>query len=399
MSESIVDAERAGIDEAVAKLLASADPHGDRVTFLNAQFDAGLAWVSFPPGYGGCGAKIRWQKYVNERIAAAGGPSGFGSNPLGYGMGGPTVLAHGSDAQRERLLRPLFTGEEVWCQLFSEPGAGSDLANVSTRASRDGDEWVIDGQKVWTSWAHVARWGMLLARTDPDLPKHRGLTYFICDMTGPGVEVRPLRQLTGNAEFNEVYLTGVRLSDSLRLGAVDDGWSVALTTLSNERYMLSEGLSAEPAVEEAIRLWHMRTDRTSPEALVLRDRLVDIYLRVQVNKLTVLRGDALRDDGVTGPQGAIAKLMTGRLNQQATALCVDMLGEDGLRYGSYELTEQRLGEYGHDTPMRAYLRARANTIEGGTSEILHNILGERVLGLPPEPRVDKDIPWNRSARR
>jgi alkylation response protein AidB-like acyl-CoA dehydrogenase len=390
--------EREQLDEALAGLLARADPTGDPAAFLGAQYDAGLAWVSFPVGTGGLGLPVRWQSYVNQTIAAAGGPSGFNRNPLGYGMGGPTVLAHGTAEQHARFLRPLFTGEEVWCQLFSEPGAGSDLANVSTRARHDGDGWVVEGQKVWTSWGHVARWGMLLARTDPDVPKHRGLTYFICDMTHPGVDVRPLRQLTGNAEFNEVYLNEVRLPDALRLGAEGGGWGVALTTLSNERYMLSEGLSAEPAVAEAVELWHARADKTSPEALVLRDRLVDLHLRVQVNKLTIRRGDALRDNGITGPQGSVAKLVTGTLNQKATALCVDLLGDAGMLYGSYELVAQKIGEYRHDTPMRAYLRARANTIEGGTSEILRNIIGERVLGLPPEPRVDKTAPWSASSR-
>jgi alkylation response protein AidB-like acyl-CoA dehydrogenase len=387
------------VDGALAALLDSVDPNGDPTAFLGAQYDAGLAWVSFPVGVGGLNVGVEWQTYVNERIAAAGGPSGFAGNPLGYGMGGPTVLAHGTPQQQQRLLRPLFTGEEIWCQLFSEPGAGSDLANVSTRARQDGDEWVIDGQKVWTSWGHVARWGMLLARTDPDVPKHRGLTYFVCDMTGPGVEVRPLRQMTGNAEFNEVYFTEARISDEMRLDAIGGGWGVALTTLSNERYMLSEGLSAEPALANAIALWRDRTDRDSPEAIVLRDRLVDLHVRVRANRLTMRRGDALRDAGDVGPQGSIAKLNTVRLNQAATELCVDLLGDEGMLFGSYSLADSELSDYGYDTPMRAYLRARANSIEGGTSEILHNILGERVLGLPAEPRLDKDISWREAATR
>jgi alkylation response protein AidB-like acyl-CoA dehydrogenase len=390
--------EQTRVDHALDQLLATADPHGDVVTFLNAQYDAGLAWVSFPAGSGGLAVSPQWQKHVNSRLAAAGAPSGFGRNPLGYGMGGPTVLAHGTPEQQQRFLRPLFTGEEVWCQLFSEPGAGSDLANVGTRARPDGSEWVVEGQKVWTSWGHVARWGMLLARTDPDVAKHRGLTYFICDMQAPGIEVRPLRQMTGNAEFNEVYLTDVRLPDALRLGDVGAGWSVAMTTLSNERYMLSEGLSAEPAVEEAVRLWQSRADKRSAEAIVLRDRLVDLWTRVQVNRRTIARGDAERERGVAGPQGAVAKIVTGKLNKAATELCVDLLGEEGLLFGSYDAADQALGAHEYDTPMRAYLRARANTIEGGTSEILHNVLGERVLGLPPEPRADKDLPWSKSAR-
>ena len=386
------------VDDALTTLFSTASTTGDPVEFLRTQYDVGLAWVSFPKATGGLGVAVKWQAYVNARIADAGGPSGFDGNPLGYGMGGPTILAHGTEEQKQRFLKPLFTGEEVWCQLFSEPGAGSDLANVATRARKDGDDWVIDGQKVWTSWGHLASYAMLLARTDPDVPKHKGLTYFICDMKAPGVTVRPLRQMTGNAEFNEVYLDGVRLSDSLRLGEVNGGWGVALTTLGAERYMLAEGLSAEPAIHEAARIWRTRTDKTSPAALVLRDRLVDLHLRIQVNKLTVRRGDALRDVGTNGPQGSVAKLMTGKLNQAATALCVELLGDAGMLYGSYEMVDEVLGEHTYDTPMRAYLRARANTIEGGTSEILHNILGERVLGLPPDPRVDKDIAWSKAAR-
>ncbi|HEX3899713.1 MAG TPA: acyl-CoA dehydrogenase family protein [Mycobacteriales bacterium] len=387
------------IDAALAALLGSADPGGDPTAFLGAQYDAGLAWVSFPVGLGGLDVGVEWQAYVNDQISAAGGPSGFAGNPLGYGMGGPTVLAHGTAQQQQRLLRPLFTGEEIWCQLFSEPSAGSDLANVSTRARQDGQEWVIDGQKVWTSWGHVARWGMLLARTDPDVPKHRGLTYFICDMRATGVEVRPLRQMTGNAEFNEVFFTDARIADSMRLGDVGGGWGVALTTLSNERFMLSEGLSAEPALANAIELWQSRTDKDSPEAIVLRDRLVDLHVRIRANRLTMRRGDALRDAGDAGPQGSIAKLNTVRLNQAATELCVDLLGDEGMLFGSYSLADAGLSDYTFDTPMRAYLRARANSIEGGTSEILHNILGERVLGLPAEPRVDKHISWREATTR
>jgi alkylation response protein AidB-like acyl-CoA dehydrogenase len=309
------------------------------------------------------------------------------------------VIHHGSDDQKQRYLTRLLRGDDVWCQLFSEPASGSDLAGLRTKAVRNTDgSWRISGQKVWTTLAHVSDFGIVLTRTDPDVAKHRGLTYYLCDMHAPGVEVRPLRQMTGNAEFNEVYLTDVRLSDDLRLGEVGAGWGVAMTTLSNERYMLSEGLSAEPAVEQALQLWAARRDKESPEALVLRDRLVDVWLKVRVNRLTIARGDAEREAGVAGPQGSVAKLQTGKLNKAATELCVDLLGEEGLLFGSYEAVEQKLDHHEYDTPMRAYLRARANTIEGGTSEILHNILGERVLGLPPEPRADKDLPWSRSAR-
>lgn len=391
--------EEDDVNERIDGLLAAHDAHAaDPVAFLGAQYDAGLAWVSFPLGFGGIGASPLLQKHVNRRLADAGAPSGFARNPLGYGMGGPTVMAHGTDAQKQRLLRPLFTGEEIWCQLFSEPGAGSDLAGLATRAVEDGSEWIVNGQKVWTSWGHVARWGMLVARTDADLPKHRGLCYFVCDMTAPGIEVRPLRQLTGQAEFNEVYLTDVRLSGDLMLGGPGDGWSVALTTLNNERYMLSEGLSADTAMASALRLWSERADRMSASARVLRGRLLEAYTAVQATRLTTQRAEERRERGEAGPEGAVAKLATAQLNRQVTELCVDLLGAGGMLYGSYDVDHeatlaQVVAAHG-GTEGQAFLRARANTIEGGSSEILRNILGERVLGLPADVRVDKDVPWS-----
>ncbi|WP_416211268.1 acyl-CoA dehydrogenase family protein [Frankia sp. Cas3] len=388
------------VDAAVDRLLAEYPPASTPpAEFLGAQYDAGLAWVSFPVGLGGLGLGVGLQKHITARITAAGGPSGFFRNPLGYGMGGPTVLAHGTDEQQQRYLRPLFTGEEVWCQLFSEPNAGSDLASLATVAVPDGDGWVINGQKVWTSWGHVARWGMLVVRTDPSVIKHRGLTFFLCDMTAPGVEVRPLRQMTGDAEFNEVYLTDVRLSDATRIGAVGQGWGVALTTLNNERYMLSDGLSARPAIDAAIRLWRERADTSSAQAQVLRDRLLDLWVQIEVTRLTVLRSDTDRERGGTGPQGAVAKLATAQLNKQATDLCVDLLGAAGMIYGSYDTREFNIEDAADQgSPVRAFLRARANTIEGGTSEILRTTLGERVLGLPGDIRVDKSLPWSEVRR-
>ncbi len=203
---------------------------------LKARFDAGLAWVHYPQGLGGLGAPRSLQVVVDSELEAAGAPD---NDPrrigIGLGMAAPTILKYGTEEQKQRFLRPLWVGEEVWCQLFSEPGAGSDLAALGTRAVREGDGWVVNGQKVWTSSAHLARWAILIARTDADVPKHAGITYFLCDMTDPGVEVRPLRQITGEAEFNEVFLTDVRIPDSRRLGEVGDGWRVAQTTLNNER--------------------------------------------------------------------------------------------------------------------------------------------------------------------
>ena len=229
-----------------------------QVEFLGAQFDLGLAWVHFAPGDGGLGVSPKFQTTVNARIAAAGGPMGYFVNPLGYGMCGPTVAAWGTDEQRRRYLRPLFTGEEIWCQLFSEPGAGSDFAGLAARGVQDGDEWVVNGQKVWTSLAHVSKFGLLVVRTDPDAVKHAGLTAFVVDMHAPGVEVRPLRQITGDAEFNEVYFTDVRIPATAMLGAPGDGWRVSLTTLMNERVSIGGTIPPKGSgvIGQLLDVWH-----------------------------------------------------------------------------------------------------------------------------------------------
>lgn len=231
----------------VEEFLAAHDPATtDRLAFLRLRYDEGLAWVHYPVGRGGLGLAQELQSEVERLFADAGAPDNKpGHNVIGLGMAAPTILALGTEGQKDRFLRPLWTGEEIWCQLFSEPGAGSDLANVSTRAVRDGDEWVVNGQKVWTSGAQNARFAILVARTDPDQPKHFGLTYFLCDMTDPGVDVRPLRQITGEAEFNEVFLTDVRIPDSHRLGEVGQGWKVANATLNNERLSIGKGADRE----------------------------------------------------------------------------------------------------------------------------------------------------------
>src|SRR5436190_21125960 len=231
------------VDEAevrarVAKLLDE-HAHDDMTTFLGAQFDLGLARMDFPVGHGGLDASPKLQEIVDSALQKAGRKYPWMRNAMGIGMCGPTIVARGTEEQKERFLRPIFTSEEIWCQLFSEPGAGSDVAGLATRAERDGDEWIVNGQKIWTSLAHLARYGMLLARTDPDQPKHRGLSYFVIDMHQPGVDVRPLRQITGDAEFNEVFFQNARVPDAWRLGAVGDGWRVAITTLMNERVSLS----------------------------------------------------------------------------------------------------------------------------------------------------------------
>jgi alkylation response protein AidB-like acyl-CoA dehydrogenase len=366
--------------------------------FLGARFDHGLAWVHFPEGHGGLGLSPDLQGLVEAELRRAGAPApDFEANPIGLGMAAPTIAVHGTEEQKRRYLRPLFTGEEIWCQLFSEPGAGSDFASLATRAVRDGDEWVVTGQKVWTTLAHVARWGLLAARTDPDVPKHKGLTYFILDMHAPGVEVRPLRQMTGEAEFNEVFMNEVRVPDSQRLGDVNDGWRVSLTTLMNERVAIGGGTTARGGgpIGDAVRLWKER-GLSDP---VLRDRLMRLWVEAETLRLTNMRARQLRRAGTPGPEGSVGKLASAELNKRIYELCVDLLGPEGMLYpDGYEMRRpERAGMSARDVRW-SFLRSRANSIEGGTSEIMRNILGERVLGLPGEPRVDKDVPWSQVPR-
>ncbi|MFJ7775769.1 acyl-CoA dehydrogenase family protein [Streptomyces yangpuensis] len=383
------------------ELLAAHPPAGTgRTEFLRARFDAGLAWVHYPEGLGGLGAPRTLQAVVDAELEAAGAPD---NDPrrigIGLGMAAPTILAYGTEEQKQRFLRPLWLGEEVWCQLFSEPGAGSDLAALATRAVLDEDagEWTVDGQKVWTSSAHTARWGILVARTDPALPKHQGITYFLCDMHAPGVEVRPLRQITGEAEFNEVFLTGVRIPDTHRLGAVGEGWAVARTTLMNERVSIGgmriprEGGMIAPVAAA----WR---ERPGLRTHALHQRLLELWVEAEVARLT---GERLRQQlaaGQPGPEGSGMKLTFARLNQEISGLEVELLGEEGLLYEDWTMRRPELVDFtGRDAGYR-YLRAKGNSIEGGTSEILLNIVAERVLGLPPEPRDDKDLAWKDLSR-
>jgi alkylation response protein AidB-like acyl-CoA dehydrogenase len=384
------------VNERLDALLTEHDPKAtDARTFLGAQFDAGLAWVHFPEGYGGLGVSPKLQRTVNERIAAAGGPNSYWRNPIGAGMGAPTVVTHGTEEQKQRYLKPLFTAEEIWCQLFSEPGAGSDVASLATRAVRDGDEWVVNGQKAWTTLAHLSRWGMLVARTDPEQPKHRGLTYFVVDMHAPGVEVRPLRQITGEAEFNEVYFTDVRIPDAERLGDVGDGWRVSLTTLMNERVSIGGAIAPKGSgpIGEAVKIWKGK-GLSDP---ALKDELMKLWAEAEVNRLTNIRASQLRAVGTPGPEGSTAKLAFAELNKRVYEFCLNLMGPEGMLYGSYEMIRPETA-MGADSLQKAFLRARANSIEGGTSEVMRNILGERVLGLPGDVRVDKELPWSKVPR-
>jgi alkylation response protein AidB-like acyl-CoA dehydrogenase len=368
------------------------------VEFLGARFDAGLAWVSFPRGFGGLGVSPGLQGVVERELRDVGAPNEYDRNVIGYGMAAPTILAHGTKEQKARYLRPLFTCEEVWCQLFSEPGAGSDVAGLATRAVRDGDEWVVNGQKVWTTLAHTSRWGLLVARTDPDVPKHRGMTYFIADMHAPGVEVRPLRQITGDAEFNEVFFTDVRIPDSDRLDAVGAGWRVATTTLMNERVAIGGGVPPRNsgAIHDALRIWKQKDDKTGAQ----RERLMSLWVEAEVARLTNMRARVLRRAGTPGPEGSVAKLVGAELNKRVYELCVDLLGMTGTLFPThYEMRRPDRAVFSGGADVRqTFLRSRANSIEGGTSEIMRNILGERVLGLPGEPRVDKDMAWSEVPR-
>jgi len=393
MDEQLVEVERR-LDALLQKYPAgSTDP----VTFLGEQYDAGLAWIHFPEGLGGLGFSPRHQKVVNERIRQAGGPNSYMRNPIGYGMCGPTVVEWGTPEQKARYLRPLFTGEEIWCQLFSEPGSGSDFAGLSARGVRDGEEWVVNGQKVWTTLAHLSRWGLLVVRTNPEAPKHAGLTAMVVDMAAPGVEVRPLRQMTGEAEFNEVYFTDTRVPVSETLGNPGDGWRVSLTTLMNERVAIGGAIPAKGSgpIRDALKVWSdlPERERTAEK----RDRLMALWSRSEVLRLTNIRAGQLRKAGTPGPEGSIGKMESANLNKVVYEFCIDLMGARGLLYGSYEMVRPTTAMSFDNVP-KSFLRSRANSIEGGTTEVMKNILGERVLGLPGDVRVDREIPWSQVPR-
>jgi alkylation response protein AidB-like acyl-CoA dehydrogenase len=374
--------------------LAGHDPAAmSRLEFLRARFDAGLAWVHYPAGLGGQGLPRSLQAPVDAEFAAAGAPD---NNParigIGLGMAAPTILAFGTEEQQQRWLRPLWTGEEVWCQLFSEPGAGSDLAGLATRAVRDATGWRVTGQKVWTSIAHAARWGLLLARTDPDVPKHAGLTYFGLDMNQPGVEVRPLRQLTGEAEFNEVFLTDAAVPDTDRMGGIGEGWRVAQATLMNERIAIGGGALPREGgmVGVAAAAWREHPEARTPG---LHDRLLRLWADAEVARLAGARLRQQLAAGTPGPEGSAAKIVFARLNQELSAFDLEFAGAGGLVYDDWTLRRPETVSFFGRGPGYRYLRSRGNSIEGGTSEILRNIIAERVLGLPAEPRTDTRVPW------
>jgi alkylation response protein AidB-like acyl-CoA dehydrogenase len=383
--------ELAHIDALIDELLAECPlPATPMPEFLGAQFDRGLAWVHFPNGHGGLGLSPKHQTHINSRLFAAGAANPFFLNPMGYGMCGPTVVEWGSDDQRSRYLRPLFTANEMWCQLFSEPGAGSDVAGLSMTAVQDGEEWILNGQKVWTSLAHIAKWGLVIVRTDPTAVKHSGITAFVVDMHAPGVEVRPLRQMTGGAEFNEVYFTDVRVPAAEMLGSPGEGWRVSLTTLMNERTAIGGSTPPRGAgpIAHAVELFNELDDAQQP---FYRNRLMELWCEAEAIRLNNLRAAANRRMGSPGPEGSIGKMAGAEHNKRVYEFCMDLLGPQALLYDDYASGGEGSGLA--SISRVAFLRSRANTIEGGTAEIMRNILGERVLGLPGDVRVDRDRPW------
>ncbi len=395
MAETYTEEE---IDAMVDQLLAEVPPSSvSAQEFLGHQFDRGLGWIHFPVGSGGLNQSPGLQSRINRRLAQAGAPSMDVRNVIGHGMIAPTIAVHGTDSQKAKYLRPLFTSEFIFCQLFSEPGAGSDVASLSAKAERDGDEWILNGQKVWTTLAHLSHFGMIVARTDPDQVKHKGITAFIVDLRAEGAEVRPLYQMTGEAEFNECFFTDVRIHDDDRLGAVGNGWNVGITTLMNERVSIGGQVPQRGGgpISQAVSVYRERfSNRNDAQALTFRDRLMDMWVKSEAVRLTNMRAAAARKVGTPGPEGSVAKLTHAELNQEIYELCVDMLGLEGQMFSSrYEkIRPQATGMGSPDLP-KAFLRSRANSLEGGTSEVMRNILGERVLGLPGEPRNDKDVPW------
>jgi alkylation response protein AidB-like acyl-CoA dehydrogenase len=362
---------------------------------------SGLVVATWPRAYGGLGLPREVARRVEQELS----PFNLGRlNPLGLNLAAPALFAHGSEEQRLRFLPPIVRNEEAWCQLFSEPGAGSDLASLATRAERDGDGWVISGQKVWTTWAHRSDWAVLLARTDVDVPKRKGLTYFLIDLHQPGVEVRPLRHMGGEVDFNEVFLDTAQVADSCRVGDVGAGWQVANTTLSGERQMVSGAGSGGvdriggSGVGYLVRLAKRRSAEGAAggwDDPVRRDEIMRLYCEERVREWTNQRvRSQARAGRPPGPESSVGKVHQGELNQRIQLTATAVLGMDATAWVG------ELGDYSDALPyeVRGMLRSRANTIEGGTTEINKNILGERVLGLPREPDPYASLPWREVPR-
>ena len=376
-------AENAPTDDAFRSLT----PLEQAKVWQKRKYDAGWACMGWAPEFGGRGASAIEEVIWRQEESQYDLPANFFL--IGQGMIGPTLMAWASDEDKARFLPPLASGEEVWCQLFSEPAGGSDLAALRTRAEREGDDWVINGQKIWTSGAHYSDYGVIVVRTDPTVPKHRGLSYFYVDMKAPGVEVKPIKQLTGDSDFNEVYFTDVRVSDSQRLGEVGQGWQVSLTTLMNERAAIGGSfgqmdVSLAMSVAEELEI----DGRPALEDAAVRARIANWYVQEAGLKYTGYRSlTALSRGALPGPENSIGKLVGAPKMQAMSSYLMDLLGASGA------IADESLAAKA-GIIQRAYMGAPGLRIAGGTDEIMANIIAERVLGLPQEPRLDKGIPFN-----
>jgi len=353
--------------------------------WMRTRADGGWACLTWPAEYGGRDAtpiqRVIWEQ---EEARYRTPPSMF---VIGHEMLGPTLIAHGTDEQKRRWIRPMLRADEVWCQLFSEPAAGSDLAGLRTTAVKDGDDWVLNGQKIWTSGAEFSKWGMILARTDPKAPKHAGITYFVVDMEAAGVEVRPIKQMNGGTSFNEVFFTDVRIPDAFRVGPVGGGWRGAITTLMNERAALSGGMGA--GFDDLLRLAKNATLDGKPalDDASVRQKLADVYVKLRGIEFTRYRTITALSRGTTpGPESSLGKLVSAPLRQEMAAFALELLGPAGI------VTDRSMAAEG-GLWQEALLGAPGGRLAGGTDEILRNIIAERILGLPPEPRLDKDLPF------
>jgi alkylation response protein AidB-like acyl-CoA dehydrogenase len=351
------------------------------------KYQAGFAGITWPKEWGGRGGTPIEQVIYQQEEAHYAVPRGFFE--IGLGMCIPTLCSWGTPEQRQRYAPPALEGKEIWCQLFSEPAAGSDLAGLRTRAERQGDEWVINGQKIWTSGAHYSDFGILVARSDPAAPKHKGLTFFFLDMRSPGIDIRPIKQISGQSHFNEVFFSDVRIPDSQRLGAEGQGWQVSLTTLMNERLAVGEAPGPDfGEIFELARSLELGDGRALDNAAV-RDKLADWYVRTQGLKYTKFRTMTALSRGETpGPEASIGKLVSASKLQEIASFGMDLLGQAGIMTDEQAMPANALFQ-------QALLYSPALRIAGGSDEILRNIIAERVLGLPGDVRVDKDVPFNR----
>ena len=378
-----------------AFLRDNTDAFGDTREFLARQFDAGLAWAHFPDGVGGCGASFSDHQAIVALFAESGAPDPRSVNSVGWGVIAPAIAEFGTRNLQERSLRRLFVGDDRYCQLFSEPGAGSDLAGLATRAVRVDDGWRVTGQKVWTSRGMTSTRGALLARTDPNVPKHRGITFFVIDLGQPGVEVRPLRQITGDSQFAEVFLTDAFVPDADRVGEVGDGWNVATAALMSERRYNSNrmvaGGSTRSVDQDGFRQLVDAIELTGgPSAMgdATMSRVAELWVQFEALRLWRWRS-RVQSKGGKSADGAVGKVLWAEAGQAAGALAMEVLGADGLLWEDVTV-EPTLPD---STVVRGYLRVRAYSIEGGTSEIHKNVIGERILGLDREASVDKELPW------